>query len=82
LHLVGCTLEIKLNSLDLHLWRYLKTLLYLVPIENGKNLHQRTFMLVRPLATVPGPSKVCDSSHSDVYMRALIQAEDILRICC
>jgi len=38
-------------------------------------------MRVMPLATAPGPLKVCDSPFSDVSMRELIQVENILKIC-
>jgi hypothetical protein len=40
------------------------------------------FMIVKPFSTAPGPLKGRDSPWSDVYMRALIQVEDILSICC
>jgi len=49
---------------------------------NGDTLYQRTFMPVKPFATAPGPLQGCDGPWSHVSMCALMQAQDILSICC
>ena len=59
----------------------LKRVVYSAPSENGGTIHQRIFMSGKPFATAPEPLKWCDSQWSDVSMRALIQVEDVLRIC-
>jgi hypothetical protein len=37
---------------------------------------------VKPSETAPGLMKMCNNSRSDLPLRALIQAEDMLNICC
>jgi hypothetical protein len=72
----------ELNPLDFYLWEHLKTLVYSAPNENEETLHQRILMPVKPLATASEPLKGCHSPWSDVSIRALIQVEDVLSICC
>lgn len=75
---------VEFNSLDFHLWENLKILVYLAPIENVETLHQCISYACQTINNGPGTfESVRQSTRGCVlYMRALIQAEDILRICC
>ena len=58
----------------------LNPLMYLSPIENEEILHQRVFFKpIDPFKTSSVPLKCCDSSWQ-MYLRALMQMEDILSI--
>jgi hypothetical protein len=61
---------------------HLKTLAFSSPIEMKRYFTNAYFMLVRLFVTSTGRLKGCDSPWLDVSMHALIQLEDILRICC
>ena len=52
------------------------------PVESVETLGQHICVPDKPFATAPTPSKGCDSPGSDVSIRALLQVEDILNICC
>jgi len=70
-----------LNPLDCNQCEHLITLLYSAIVKNRH--FTNAFMIpVRPFATATGPFERCRSLWSDVSMRALIQVEGILSICC
>jgi hypothetical protein len=74
-HLVG------LKPLDFYVEEHLKLPEYSAPIENEESLHQRIFTPVKPLLTAREPSKQCKSTSSDMFMRVLIQVDNIWNIC-
>jgi hypothetical protein len=58
----------------------LKTQEYSAPTE--KDTPPTLFIHVKPFTTDPEPLKRCKNPSSDMSMCALIQVQDILRICC
>jgi hypothetical protein len=51
--------------------------MYSAPIENEEKLHLRIFNACQTIRKWAGPLKLHDIAWSDVFMRALIQAEDV-----
>jgi hypothetical protein len=45
------------NRLDSYMLGHLKMLVYSAPFENEKTLHQRIFVLIKPLVILPRTSK-------------------------